>query len=33
MLLTVAGGGRYDNFNAGPFKAEIQKVAGSGDPV
>jgi wobble nucleotide-excising tRNase len=32
-LLTVAGGGKYNNFNAAPFKAEMQKLAASIDPV
>lgn len=32
-MLTVAGGGKYNNFNAGPFKAEMQKLAASTDPV
>lgn len=33
MLLTVAGGGKYNNFNAGPFKAEMQRLADSGEPL
>lgn len=32
-MLTVAGGGKYNNFNAGPFKAEMQKLAARTDPV
>lgn len=32
-MLTVAGGGKYNNFNAGPFKAEMQKLVASTDPV
>lgn len=32
-LLTVAGGGKYNNFNAGPFKAEMHKLASSAGPV
>lgn len=33
MLLTVAGGGKYNNFNAGPFKAEMQKLPSCGEPM
>lgn len=32
-MLTVAGGGKYNNFNAGPFKAEMQRLADSSVPV
>lgn len=28
-MLTATGGGKYNNFNAGPFKAEMQKLVGS----
>lgn len=32
-MLTVAGGGKYNNFNAGPFKAEMQRLSAGGQPV
>lgn len=32
MMLTVTGGGKYNNFNAAPFKAEMQKLAARPDP-
>ncbi|MES5323089.1 ATP-binding protein [Alcaligenes phenolicus] len=32
-MLTVSGGGKYNNFNAGHFKAEMQKLTASTDPA
>lgn len=32
-LLLMASGGAYNNFNAGPFKVEMQRLAGEGPAV